>query len=166
MRMKLQRIVAQICFMGLVLVFPVIQSESAGIEIENVRIRAVEGKIFNRISEYFTGQENTGSRIILRTQQDERSGLYFILRLSERLNQLPKGSAVQIEFFEVGSSQLQTRTMMLPDNLKKTNKLFVGLTDEGRMNKPQPIAWRIAIVNAEGEEIMDTKSYLWEMPEA
>ena len=36
---------------------------------------------FVRLSEFFNGLENTGQRLIVRSQSDSRSGLYFSLNL-------------------------------------------------------------------------------------
>src|SRR6185437_10282460 len=36
---------------------------------------------FKRISEYFTGRENTGGAVIRRTQPTTRSGYYYLVRV-------------------------------------------------------------------------------------
>ena len=36
---------------------------------------------FDRISEYFTGRENTGGQVIVRTQPKSRAGFYFLARV-------------------------------------------------------------------------------------
>ena len=64
--------------------------------IEKVRIRSIEGHRFVRLSEYFTGKENTGNRMIVRSQPEERTGLYFILRLDRPVCDIQAASKVRM----------------------------------------------------------------------
>jgi hypothetical protein len=58
-------------------------AKTGGGNIEVVRVwpeyRTAES--FDRISEYFTGRENPGNQIILRTRPESRAGFYFFTRL-------------------------------------------------------------------------------------
>src|ERR1700712_6135623 len=53
-----------------------------GIAITRVFTGWKEGTSFKRISEYFTGNENTGDTVVLRTHADQRSGFYFLVLAS------------------------------------------------------------------------------------
>ena len=44
------------------------------VEIEEIKPRYIETEQFKRISEYLTGKENIGDRVILRTQSEHREG--------------------------------------------------------------------------------------------
>ena len=63
----------------------------SSVEIEEIKPRYIETEQFKRISEYLTGKENAGDRVILRSSPDERSGYYFTLILDEDVRRLPKG---------------------------------------------------------------------------
>ena len=49
------------------------------VEIEEIKLRYIETKQFKRISEYLTGKENIGDRVILRSQSEHRAGYYLSL---------------------------------------------------------------------------------------
>jgi hypothetical protein len=57
-------------------------AESRAIRMVDVVVRTIEADRFVRLSEYFTGKENQGRRVFLRTDPESRGGLYFIVRLS------------------------------------------------------------------------------------
>ena len=63
------------------------------IEIKEIKPRYFETEQFKRISEYMTGKEHVGERLILRTQPEHRAGYYFILVLDEDVRRLPPSQA-------------------------------------------------------------------------
>ena len=69
------------------------------VEIEEIKPRYIETEQFKRISEYLTGKENIGDRVILRTQPEHREGYYFILVLDNDVRRLPNGTVVVGEFY-------------------------------------------------------------------
>jgi len=135
------------------------------VELENVRIRFIEAEKFYRISEYFTGEENQGGRVIVRTQPEERGGTYFILRFSERIRTLPPDTFISLDYFQPGSTSLESHRIALPKNRKSTNKLFLGVTSSEEESSTLPVAWRIGVEDASGQLLSEYKSYLWEIPE-
>jgi len=139
--------------------------EHGGVSIQNVKLRQIEAEKFRRITEFFTGRENTSGRVFLRSDPAERGGLYFITRIDDKLTNLPAGMKVGIDFFEAGSAQMRQYIFALPMVLKETNKLFIGLTDEGMLEKQLPAAWRVYLLNPDESLHSELKSYLWEMPE-
>jgi hypothetical protein len=78
------------------------------IEIEEIKPRYFETEQFKRISEYMTGKEHVGERVILRTQPEHRAGYYFILVLDEDVRRLPIGTIVVGEFYTPKSLGKQT----------------------------------------------------------
>ena len=71
----------------------------SSVEIEEIKPRYIETEQFKRVSEYLTGKENAGDRVILRSSPDERSGYYFTLILDEDVRRLPKGTQIIGEFY-------------------------------------------------------------------
>src|SRR4051812_20319151 len=55
-----------------------------------------EGASFKRISEYFTGKENMGDSVILRTRAEQRSGFYFFVRLHNANSATPVNVKVEV----------------------------------------------------------------------
>ena len=135
------------------------------IEIENAKLRIIEAGTFTRISEYFTGHENRGRRVIVRSDPENRGGLYFIIRFSESTRDFPEGLHLRIDYYSTKQGELEHREFELPYPMKHTNRIFAGVTAEETENMTLPIAWRIQLLHQDGSLYSELKSYLWEMPE-
>lgn len=121
-----------------------------------------EGASFKRISEYFTGKENSGDVVVLRTHDEQRSGFYFFLRLNN-----PGASApVKVKLEVITPTDKQTKDFSFSTELKPGANLFdLGLTGEDWLDsKANPVAWKIDFVTADGRLLASEKSYLWEKP--
>ncbi len=119
---------------------------------------------FKRISEYFTGRENTGGETVLRTNPEQRTGFYFQVRIAN------PGAARQVQFqlqlIEPGSPTPHTTTF--PAELKPGSDVFqLGLTGPAWQNpRSQPVAWEVLVLADGGRVLATEKSYLWEKPAA
>lgn len=119
---------------------------------------------FKRISEYFTGHENTGGKIILRTHPQQRSGFYFFLRTAN------PGSATAVKF----NVELIAPDSPTPKNYQFTaelkpgdNIINLGLTgSDWPDSETHPVAWKIELAASDDRVLAVTKSYLWEKPAA
>tara|TARA_R110002111_G_scaffold244282_1_gene306398 strand:- start:283 stop:765 length:483 start_codon:yes stop_codon:yes gene_type:complete len=134
------------------------------VEIEEIKPRYIETEQFKRVSEYMSGKENIGDRIILRTQSTERAGYYFTLILDENVRRLPKGTVVVGEFYTKKAVEKQTHEFTLPNQLPSTKEIFVGLTGE---DWPEaggvPAAWKFTLKDANGQKLGEKQSYLWSL---
>lgn len=134
------------------------------VEIKEIKPRYIPEENFKRISEYWSGSENKGRRVILRSDPEARDGYYFTLVLDEKVRDLPRGSVITGEFYTPVSKDLQTHEFPLPNKLPKTKEIFVGLTGaDWPESDAVPGAWRFTIRNASGEVLARKKSYLWSM---
>lgn len=134
------------------------------VNILNIKSRYIETEDFKRISEYMTGKENLGNRIILRTDTDQRAGYYFTLILDQKVRDLPAGTYIEGEFHTPMSLDVQAHTFELPSKLPKTKEIFVGLTGDDWTDKDAvPAAWRFTIKNSNGDVLATRKSYLWNL---
>lgn len=140
------------------------EPDLTSVEIKEIKPRYIETEQFKRISEYLTGKEYTGDRIILRSNPDARAGYYFTLVLDQDVRRLPKGTEIIGEFYTPKSVEKQTHRFKLPNKLTNTNEVFVGLTGE---DWPQeggvPAAWRFTIQDANGKVLSEKQSYLWSL---
>jgi len=119
---------------------------------------------FKRISEYFTGRENTGIETVLRTNPAQRAGFYFQLRVANPGAARPV--QFQLQLIEQGSPTPHTTTF--PAELKPGSAVFqLGLTGPAWQNaKSQPVAWQVQVLADDGRVLATAKSYLWEKPAA
>lgn len=119
---------------------------------------------FKRISEYFSGQENTGGAIVLRTHADQRAGFYFLVRAAN-----PGATvAVKINLQLIAPTDSKPRTYAFSTELKPgANVLNLGLTaGDWPDAKANPVAWQIDFLATDGHLLTSEKSYLWEKPGA
>jgi len=117
---------------------------------------------FERISEFFTGKENPGNRVIVRSIPGNRQGMYFSVMIQEGVNSLPAGSKAVVEVLHALSPETQTYTFPIPNSPKNHRELLLGITgDNWPAAKYKPMAWRVRIMNAAGEDLSTDKSYLW-----
>ncbi len=134
------------------------------VTIKEIKPRYIDEQQFIRISEYWTGAENTGDRVILRSDARERSGYYFTLILDEKVRKLPKGTVILGEFYTAKSPDRQTHEFVLPAKRPKTKEIFVGLTGEDWPEEDAvPGAWRFTIKTPNGEVMAEAQSFLWEL---
>ena len=140
-------------------------SAAGKIEIENAKLRIIEAGTFTRVSEYFTGHENQGRRVIVRSDPENRGGLYFIIRFSESTKDFPQGLRLAVDYYSMKQGKLDHQEFELPYPMKRTNKIFAGITAEETKDTTLPIAWRIQLLRQDGSVYSELKSYLWEMPE-
>ncbi len=134
------------------------------VTIQEIKPRYIPAENFKRIREYWTGAENLGNRVVLRSDPSVRDGFYFTLVLDENVRDLPRGTVINGEFYTPVSPEPQVHEFTLPNRLPKTREVFVGLTgadwpEPGGM----PGAWRFTIKDANGNVMAQKQSYLWSM---
>lgn len=134
----------------------------SGVTVVRVFTGWKEGASFKRISEYFTGKENTGGTVVLRTRPEQRSGFYFFVRLKNSGSSTP----VKINVEVVTPTDKQTKDFSFSSELESGANVFdLGLTGEDWLDaKANPVAWKIDFVAADGRVLASEKSYLWERP--
>lgn len=121
-----------------------------------------EASSFKRISEYFTGRENTGGEVILRTQPAARGGYYFLVRTD---NDGPARN-VRFRLEVVTEDATQPRRFEFAAALPAGNQVYqLGLTGaDWGASTLTPMAWKLEIADAAGQVLATEKSYLWEKP--
>lgn len=118
---------------------------------------------FDRISEYFGRSENTGGHRVLRTHADTRAGFYFLVRLAH-----PAALAdAKFELQVIAPDKPEPKTFSFSAAASARDHMFeLGLTgaDWPDGEKARPVAWRIALLAADGHVLAEKKSFLWENP--
>jgi hypothetical protein len=122
-----------------------------------------DAEAFDRISEYFGGRENDGRQIVLRTQADTRAGYYFLVRV--KCPAAIADAKFQLSVIRPDSPEPKTYTFSSAVPAKET-VFQVGLTgaDWPAGKKANPVAWKLALVAADGRLLAEQKSFLWEKP--
>lgn len=152
------------CLLGLACSTTTKESAEPSFEIVEIMPRYIETEDFKRISEYMTGKENPGRRVIIRTNPRQRDGYYFVLLLNRNVRKLPPDAYIQGELYTSKSLDRQTRRFRLPSILPSTREIFIGLTGDDWPEKDDtPSAWRFTIKNSREEILAQKQSYLWSL---
>ncbi len=146
----------------LLLALPIRGAESS-VEIVRVFTGWRDAAFFQRISEFFTGRENTGGTIVLRSRPEERAGFYWLVRLKNH------GAAVAgatIELQVVTPLSPEPKTWAFKTDLRAGTSVYrLGLTGgdwPGR--KSQPVAWQVRLLAPDGHTVVASQSFLWAEP--
>lgn len=119
---------------------------------------------FKRISEFFTDNENTGSNVVVRSDEGKRDGLYLMLNL-EHGKTVPAGSVAELHYFHPKKSGVQVCTWTLPEfNPAPHRELRLGLTGNNwdkSLSGKRPSAWKLTITAPDGTLLVRRTSYLW-----
>lgn len=110
---------------------------------------------FQRIREFFTGEELADGVTVLRTDAGSRAGLYF------RLASAASASEVRVEV--LAGEVLTPREYTF--SLEGEAPWLLGLTGADWPRETLlPTAWRVVALDAEGEELAEAVSFAWELP--
>jgi hypothetical protein len=118
---------------------------------------------FDRISEYFGGDENTGRQLVLRTQHDTRDGYYFLVRVKSAAA-LPRAT-FQLSVIRPDAPEPKVYRFETAVPAKET-VLQLGLTgpDWPGGEKANPVAWKLELIGTDRSVLAEQKSFLWEKP--
>lgn len=137
-------------------------ARAADVELTRVWPAWRSAESFERISEYFDGQENTGRHTVLRTQPNARAGYYFLIRAKAAANTTGAKFVLQI----ITPEAPEPKTHTFPITLGPKEAVFdIGLTGtDWAGRKTHAVAWRLSVINAEGRELASQQSFLWSNP--
>jgi hypothetical protein len=149
-----------ICVFAIVGAFPARASE-----IEFVRVWPGwrDAASFERISEYFTGQENTGREVVLRTHPNQRDGFYYLVRVK---NSGAEQTGAKFVLHVIMPSGPEPKVLTFNTTVPSRAKVFqLGLTGADWPNsETHPVAWLLELKSADDQLLASAQSFLWEKP--
>lgn len=123
--------------------------------------RAAES--FESIAEYFSGREDHGRQVVLRTHPDARAGFYYLVRVANTGTARP-GSKFALHVITPDSPDAKTYTFAV-DLAARSTVFQLGLTGPSWPTRDvRPVAWKLELVSADGEILASAQSFLWEKP--
>ena len=133
------------------------------VRFERVWLQWHKSDSFQSFYEYHTGRELTGKWIVLRSQPDERTGLYFLVRV-ESPRALEAGATFVVRVITPVSTE--TKVFSFPAAIRKGTWLYdIGLTGKDWMGSHvRPVAWEVELQSGSGEVLARKASFLWEKP--
>lgn len=118
---------------------------------------------FDRIREYFGGQESTARNVVLRTQPEPRAGYYFLVRVKTA----SALSSAKLDLHVIRPDAPVPKVFSFPVAVPASETVYqLGLTgiDWPGGEKVNPVAWKLVLVGADGRVLAEHKSFLWEKP--
>lgn len=140
-------------------------ARASAAEVEFVRVWAAwrNADAFDRISEYFTGKEDNGNEVVLRTHPDVRGGFYYLVRVANHGPALP-GAKFSLQLIAPTSPDTKTYTFPV-DVANKSTVYLLGLTgSDWTDHKAHPVAWKLELLAADGHPVASAQSFLWAKP--
>lgn len=121
---------------------------------------------FERIGDYFgrSPENGPGREIVLRTHPESRAGYYFLVRLKNTT----EAAGIKFELSVIRPDALRATVFTFPATLRTRESVYqLGLTgaDWPSGRKVHPVAWKLAVLAADGRVLAEQKSFLWEKPE-
>ncbi|MFX3681313.1 MAG: hypothetical protein ACN6I3_00155 [bacterium] len=114
---------------------------------------------FTTIAEYFGREAEGGKTPALRTQPDHREGYYWLTRVNTDIAY--PGSVIQLQVTRQSSTDPATHTFDW-DVPSGSNAIFLGLTGSDWTDPLEtPIAWRLTLMDANGDILTSAHSFLW-----
>ena len=151
------------CFAGSI----VLTSDLSAAGVEFVRVWPAwrDAESFERIGEYFGKPEDTRREVVLRTQPATRDGYYFLVRVKTAAPSTPPDA--RFELSVIRPDNPEPKTYSFPITLGGKESVFqLGLTgaDWPGGQEANPVAWKLALLSADGRLLTEHKSFLWEKP--
>jgi hypothetical protein len=117
---------------------------------------------FVRISEYFTGRENTRGATMLRSQPSHREGYYYFLRTQSAV----AVAGARLELSYITPLEAVPKQVSFTFDLPAGNHVTqVGLTGADWVSKKEhPVAWQLRLLAPDGTDLLTHASFLWAKP--
>lgn len=149
-------------FLGLHAASPV-----AKIHIFTVDVQYLTAENFKHIAETITGDEDMGEAGVVRTDPENRDGMYFVLQLSRYVKHIPQGGQVTVQYTSSSNPQVTSKTLPLSNLNKNGSYLYVGITGPDWPNPDASItAWKVTLQDSDGNPIAEKKSFTWNQPKS
>jgi len=132
------------------------------LHFERVWLTWHDSASFDSFYEYRTGEELVGKWTILRSQPNERTGLYFQIRTENPAAARDAKIVIRV----ISPDSIDPRVFTFPLQVPAGSRLFVvGLTGaDWPMIRVVPVAWEVELQAPDGSVLAKKSSFLWEKP--
>ena len=137
------------------------------LQINSIIPKYMEHEEFLSIKEYLTSKETTKNRLIIRSTEGQRTGLYLILTLNEKTSKLPVDTSIICEVYMPGKLNPDVFEFPLPkvNKLPNNKSILLGITgDDWPYSKDAiPTAWKITLMNSKENTLAEKSSQVWSL---
>lgn len=130
--------------------------------ISDVIVRRVAEDSTRSIFEVLTGEEFRHGRLFIRTDERDRSGLYFFVMFKTYTKDILEGSQIDLYVHSSKSPKVEKFSFKVPENFTLLREVALGITGADAPKVDDKIlAWKIEVRNKKGEIISQKQSWLW-----
>ena len=133
--------------------------------IDSVAMQFRSDESFKGIVEAFKRTESKGGKIILRTDPQQRAGLYFTVHFDHSVNLLPQDAKFKLYFITNLKPSVEVVTWEFHKGKSAPflqNEVYLGITDNGNYNaNTRLIAWKVELCRSDETIIAQKQSFAW-----
>ena len=130
--------------------------------IDDVNTKFMTDDENRTIYEVFTDKEFGHGKLILRTDNTDRTGLYFFVMFNTYKYNIQTGSQILLYFQTNNSNKNYRFSYTIPETSSLFRELVLGVTGKDALNLEKEIlAWKIEVKTPDGRMITQKKSWLW-----
>jgi hypothetical protein len=137
------------------------------LQINSIIPKYMEHEEFLSIKEYLTGKETTKNRLIIRSTEGQRAGLYLIVTLNQKISTLPLDTSLICEVYMPGKLNPDVFEFPLPKihKMPYNKTILLGITgDDWPYDKDAlPTAWRISLTDSKENTLTEKSSQVWSL---
>ncbi len=136
---------------------------ASDVVFEHVWPQYRDAQSFDRIRTYFGGSADESRQTVLRSQAESYDGLFFLVRVKSPRPLNAARFILEIIRPDSPDAKRYTFTASLP---AKSHVAELGLTGTDWAGGPDvhPVAWKVTLLDANGEVLASQPSFLWEKP--
>ncbi len=120
---------------------------------------------FKKIQHFFNSEDPRPQWLVLRTDPEVQTGVYFETSFNHSPSNFPTGSSLKLRYITKNApTEVKAYTLAIP--AASQWRLLIGLTDKASgVRQPYDIfAWCMGVYDAHGSLLAEKKSFLWEKP--
>lgn len=132
------------------------------LKIKYVTIKRMSDGNFKTLPELFSDRKkHERMRCVVRDNDSNRNGLYFIVGVNKCVGALPEGCSIKISMIGSLKDDKQIYTLSpIECRPSYVSEIFCGITSL-RIHEKDIVAWKVEILDIEGNVIASKKSYMW-----
>ena len=112
--------------------------------------------------EVFTGKEATYGKLIMRTQPNNRAGMYFFVMFGYKPDDIALGCTFELSVNTTAEAKTRTYKFTVPETHSVTREVVLGITgSDWKSPKTRVNAWKLVLKSPTGKVLAEKQSWLW-----
>jgi len=138
------------------------------LSIEHVEPRKMEAADYVRIGEFFGKEHSNPTRLELFSSQRSENSVAWVIETDTDIEDIPEGTQVKLELIVKGDKKAKTFDFEIPQTKVDSKVIYLAISsqdagaDEVGAPFPRILAWKVSLLNTEGELLAEAPSALWE----